>query len=168
MANYSVLLNLIFLTTSAWAGPAQVPSNIQLQVFKSASCGCCKSWIKHLEAVTEGTDEHSHSLWQITAQNVSDMARIKQTHNISSEYQSCHTAVTPSGYVFEGHVPAKFMQRFLNNPPANAIGLAVPGMPVGSPGMEHGEHFQPYTIQVLLKDGSHRPYASVSQPGEQF
>ena len=68
------------------------------------------------------------------------------------------TAVSSDGYVFEGHVPAHVIQRFLTDPPNNAIGLAVPGMPVGSPGMEVGDRFDPYDVLLLRTDGSSEVY----------
>ncbi len=82
--------------------------------------------------------------------------------------QSCHTAVTTDGYVFEGHVPAKHMAQFLKNPPSDAIGLAVPGMPVGSPGMEYQNQFMPYQIMQINKDGTTSVYADVESPQQQL
>ena len=73
--------------------------------------------------------------------------------------RSCHTAVTSDGYVFEGHVPAKYIAQFLANPPSEAIGLAVPGMPMGSPGMEYQNKFSPYQVMQINKDGSTAVYA---------
>ena len=83
-------------------------------------------------------------------------------------YQSCHTAVSQSGYVFEGHVPAKFIQQFLQNPPKNALGLAVPAMPLGAPGMEMGDRFLPYRIMLLNQNGSATLYATVNNAKEQY
>jgi len=82
-------------------------------------------------------------------------------------YQSCHTAVSSHGYVFEGHVPARHIKAFLANPPADAIGLAVPGMPLGSPGMEVGSRFDPYEVLLLKKDGSSEVFARVDSPAQQ-
>ena len=80
----------------------------------------------------------------------------------------CHTIISQDGYVFEGHVPVKYMDKFLQNPPKDAIGLATPGMPMGSPGMEMGDQFSPYTIMLIKKDGSTAPYASIKQANEQY
>ena len=82
--------------------------------------------------------------------------------------RSCHTAVTTDGFVFEGHVPAKYMAKFLENPPKGAIGLAVPGMPMGSPGMEYQNKFMPYQVMQLNKDGSTAVYADIDSPEAQL
>ena len=74
--------------------------------------------------------------------------------------QSCHTGVSADGYFFEGHIPAKFVTAFLANPPENAAGLAVPGMPAGSPGMEMGDRFNPYSVILVKKDGTTEVYAT--------
>jgi hypothetical protein len=70
--------------------------------------------------------------------------------------------------VFEGHVPAKYIQQFLASPPDNAIGLAVPAMPVGSPGMEYQDRFMPYKVLQLNKDGTSLVYAHVKYPSQQY
>ncbi|WP_369802079.1 DUF411 domain-containing protein [Microbulbifer sp. Q7] len=75
--------------------------------------------------------------------------------------QSCHTSVSADGYVFEGHIPAKLIRQFLRNPPAGARGLAVPAMPLGSPGMEVGDRFTPYKVLQLNRDGSTSVYANI-------
>ncbi len=129
------------------------PSNkvVSLDVYKSPTCGCCEKWIEHLE--TSGFDTLIH--------HPTDLNEVKQSSAIAPRYQSCHTAVSTDGYVFEGHIPAHLIQRFLSNPPQNAIGLAVPGMPVGSPGMEMGDRHDSYNILLLKTDGSAEVYASI-------
>lgn len=129
------------------------PSNkvVSLDVYKSPTCGCCEKWIEHLE--TSGFDTLIH--------HPTDLNEVKQSNAIAPRYQSCHTAVSTEGYVFEGHIPAHLIQRFLSNPPQNAIGLAVPGMPVGSPGMEMGDRHDNYNILLLKTDGSAEVYASI-------
>ena len=97
-----------------------------VEVFKSPTCGCCANWVKHLEAngfTTKVTD-------------VEDMTVVKAKYGVPGRLQSCHTAVV-NGYVLEGHVPASDVQRLIKERPA-VVGVAVPGMPVGSPGMEVG------------------------------
>ncbi|AUD80056.1 hypothetical protein CW740_05995 [Kangiella profundi] len=96
-----------------------------------------------------------------------DLNRIKADHGIAPKYQSCHTAVTSDGYVFEGHIPAHFVQQFLENPSEGSIGLSVPGMPVGSPGMEMGNKFMPYQVWLLKNDGSAEVFASVNSRDQQ-
>ena len=81
---------------------------------------------------------------------------------IPNELQSCHTG-TIDGYVFEGHVPAATIGRFLAAPPEGAYGLSVPGMPIGSPGMEMGERLDPYAVILLSKDGQHRVYERITE-----
>ena len=82
--------------------------------------------------------------------------------------RTCHTAVTADGYVFEGHVPAKYMAQFLASPPAQAIGLAVPGMPVGSPGMEQQDKVMPYQVMQMNKDGTTEVYADITSAQQQL
>lgn len=126
------------------------PKKISMQVYKSPSCGCCGEWINHVEA-------HGFS---VTATNSDRMIAIKHAYEIEPQYQSCHTADV-NGYVIEGHVPATVIQRFLAERPANALGLAVPGMPIGSPGMEMGERFDDYDVLLLKTDGSSELYQRI-------
>lgn len=128
-----------------------------LDVYKSRTCQCCQQWVHHMEDV--GFDTKTH--------HPSDLNRIKNDYGIAPEFQSCHTAVTSNGYVFEGHIPARFVQQFLENPPDDAIGLSVPGMPAGSPGMEMGDRFTPYKVWLLKKDGSADVFASVNSRDQQ-
>lgn len=132
--------------------------NHQLTVYKSPTCGCCEDWMVHMEE--EG--------FQTTAEHPSDMGAKKAELDIAPEYGSCHTGVSESGYVFEGHVPAKLIRQFLDNPPDNAIGLAVPRMPVGSPGMEMGERFEPYEVLLLKTDGGSEVYAEIDTAQAQY
>ncbi|GIR06489.1 MAG: hypothetical protein CM15mP17_04450 [Gammaproteobacteria bacterium] len=92
-----------------------------------------------------------------------NLQKVKDQYSIKPKYQSCHTAVSQDGYIFEGHIPSKFIKQFLANPEANAIGLSVPGMPLGSPGMEVEGRFMPYDVLVLYKDGSSKVYAEVKR-----
>jgi len=129
-----------------------------LTVYKDPNCGCCKHWIAHVEA---------HGFPTIT-NHPADMSLLKQRLNIVPNLQSCHSAVTPDGYIFEGHVPAKFMQQFLADPVAGAIGLTVPAMVVGSPGMEVGDKFRSYQILLLKDDGSSELYQTITSYQQQF
>ncbi|MDV2860229.1 DUF411 domain-containing protein [Psychrobacter sp. CAM01] len=132
--------------------------NVSATVYKDANCGCCKEWIGHAE-------DHGMTA---DGQDVSDLAVFKQRYGVPDNMRSCHTAVTSDGYVFEGHVPAKYVAQFLENPPSGAIGLAVPGMPMGSPGMEYQNRFDPYQIMQINKDGSSTVYAQVESPQQQL
>ena len=105
--------------------------------------------------------------FQASVDHPQDMTRIKEKFGVGDQLRSCHTTVTESGYVFEGHIPAKFIQQFLYNPPAGAIGLTVPGMPVGSPGMEVENKFSAYQILQMNRDGSTTVFAEVTSAAEQ-
>lgn len=128
---------------------------IALEVYKSRTCGCCKKWIDHVEDFG----------FEATVYHPANLNKVKSDRGISPRYQSCHTAVSKDGYVFEGHIPADIIQRFLANPPPNAIGLAVPGMPVGSPGMEMGSRHDEYDVFLLNKDGSDIVYEHIGTNG---
>ena len=126
-------------------------------VYKSPKCGCCSEWVEHLEKAG------FHPL----VKHPEDLSVIKSQFNIESQYQSCHTDVH-GDFVFEGHIPAKFIQKFLDNPPSGATGLAVPAMPLGSPGMEMGERFTPYTVYQLNDNGQLTIFAEVSRMEDQY
>ena len=115
-------------------------------VYKDASCGCCKLWVKHL----------SSNGFVTTVHDVHNMDEIKTTMNVPSALQSCHTAVV-GPYVVEGHVPADLIKKALREKPAIA-GLAVPGMVTGSPGMEGGTP-QHYDVIAYERSGKTRVYA---------
>ena len=126
-------------------------SNSILVVHKTPTCGCCKKWMKHLE-------EHDFNFSSQDHLNLND---IKDMHNIKPEYRSCHTAVSSDGFIFEGHIPSKYIKQFLLENHDDAIGLSVPNMPLGSPGMEFENRFMPYDVLILFKDGSSKVYAEV-------
>ena len=130
----------------------------QLHVYKHLKCGCCRKWMTHMERFE----------FELDSTNLHDISDIKDEHNIPANLRSCHTAISPNGFIFEGHIPAKFIEQYLANPPEQSRGLSVPAMPVGSPGMEVGDRFQPYHIIQLNHDGSTQIYASVSAYEEQF
>ena len=146
----ALLISLALLATPVLAE--------NFEVYKSPTCGCCVKWIDHLEQYG----------FTSTINHPSDMNAVKKKLGISSQTASCHTAVSEKGYVFEGHIPGPYIQQFLQNPPENAIGLSVPAMPVGSPGMEVGDRFQPYKIYQLNEDGTLQVYASVDKPEQQY
>lgn len=145
--------------TEAQSTPGAVDSAMteNLTVYKLPTCGCCHEWVSHLEQEGIAT----------TSRDTEDMNAIKDRYQIEPAYQSCHTAVSQQGYVFEGHIPAGYIQEFLANPPEGAIGLAVPGMPLGSPGMEVGDSFTPYEVLLLKDDGSSEVFASVESASQQ-
>jgi hypothetical protein len=114
-----------------------------MRVFKSPTCGCCGDWITHLR-------EHG---FEVEVVDTNDLVTVKTALGIPPEMGSCHTAEI-GDYVVEGHVPAADIAAFMAEAP-DARGLAVPGMPVGSPGMEiEGAQAQPYDVMTIAADGS--------------
>ncbi len=141
----STLAGAAAATEPVWAAPLP-----PMQVWKSPSCGCCKDWIALLE-------REGFKLQVFDEGNNAARARF----GLPARYGSCHTARV-GGYVVEGHVPAREIRRLLADKP-DAIGVAVPGMPVGSPGMdgpEYGGRRDPYDVLLVHRDGSSRVYAS--------
>lgn len=132
----------------AGAAPALAAAPTRLTVYKSPTCGCCLKWIDHARAAG----------FVIDAKDIDDLSEIKATLGVPLALQSCHTATT-AGYVFEGHIPADLIARFLKQKPRDAAGLAVPGMPVGSPGMEMGAQKDAYDVVLLTRAGTTRVYA---------
>ncbi len=149
----SCLFISLSLTGCTGNGNSQVASNEagkpSMHIYKSPTCGCCGDWVDHVENngfTTEITDTEN-------------MDAIKQKLGVRREFQSCHTAVIDD-YVFEGHIPASIIQRFLQEKPS-ALGLAVPGMPIGSPGMEMGDRVDDFDVLIIRKDGSSAVYARI-------
>lgn len=132
-----LLLSVVLSVFAQVAVPAD--SLPEVTVWKTPTCGCCGKWVNHLEA--SGFTVHTKVL--------ADLSGIKSERSVPARLESCHTAEV-DGYVVEGHVPADAILRLLRERPAVA-GIAVPGMPAGSPGMEAGDFRQPY--QVLTFDG---------------
>lgn len=150
------LFTTAFLITGSHA--AQKSALPVMDVYKNPACGCCHKWIAHL----------AENGFITVAHDMDDLSSFKTTNNIEPRYESCHTAISKNGYVFEGHVPAKTIRRFLLEKPKDAIGLSVPGMVAGSPGMEYGDNFTPYTVLLLKKDGSAKAYAQIKIQKEQY
>lgn len=123
---------------------AQAPA---MTVNKDPGCGCCDLWVEHLRKAGFKVELHENS----------DMAAVKQRVGVPAAMRSCHTGEV-GGYFVEGHVPAEDVMRLLRERP-EARGLAVPGMPLGSPGMEVQGHSQPYEVQLVAKDGTSRVWA---------
>jgi hypothetical protein len=127
-------------------GAASAQSAARVDVFKSPSCGCCEKWVEHLRS--NGFD--------VVATNVNDVAARRKSLGMADRFASCHTA-TVGGYVIEGHVPAEDIAKLLKEKP-HALGLAAPGMPQGSPGMET-LFSQPYNTLLVHSDGSATVFA---------
>lgn len=142
------LAGMGMLLAPSWVA-AQAPT-IHAEVWKDPNCGCCKDWVAHMEASGFRIKVHETG-------NTAMRARMK----IPMKLGSCHTALV-GRYAIEGHVPAKDVQRLLREKP-DAIGLTVPGMPVGSPGMdgpEYGGRRDPYDVLLIAADGSTRVFSS--------
>ncbi|WP_273857114.1 DUF411 domain-containing protein [Photobacterium sp. GSS17] len=144
------------LTQFAWTAPSVSATELNATEtpitgtnYQSPYCGCCKDWVKHMA-------DNGFKLDVVFEENLTP---IKIDKGIRPEYASCHTAVI-EGYTFEGHVPAEDIQRFLKEKPANFIGLAVGGMPMGSPGMEYGDQKDAYDVLAFDKDGNTQVWAS--------
>ena len=136
---------LFVVTLTAIGVDAQKP--VPVQVFKDATCGCCSVWVEHLR----------RNGFAPTSENVADMQTVKSVYKVPAQTRSCHTALV-GGYVVEGHVPAAEIHRLLKEKPKVA-GLAVPGMPIGSPGME-GANARPYDVLTFDKTGKTAVYST--------
>ena len=132
-----------------WGTPVFAAAETAIEVWKSPTCSCCGAWVKHLEA--------NGFAVTVNAVEPSMLAAIKRQAGISETLASCHTAKI-DGYVIEGHVPASDIERLVAEHP-DAVGLTVPGMPLGSPGMEQGGEFEPYDVLLLKKDGTTSVFA---------
>ncbi|MGB3137184.1 MAG: DUF411 domain-containing protein [Nodosilinea sp.] len=129
------------------AAPAWAAGEPELMVYRSPTCRCCASWINHMK------DAGFHVQDIVTG----DMASIKAERGVPKAAASCHTAIA-AGYIIEGHVPASDVQRLLSERP-NLLGIAAPGMPVGSPGMEMGDRVDPFTVVSFTQSGETAAYA---------
>ena len=143
-------LRLAALSALLISSLAQAADLIPIEVHRDANCGCCKKWISHLEA----------NGFQVSVHD-SGNAQARTRLGVPDKLGSCHTAQV-GGYALEGHVPARDIWRLLKERP-KAVGLAVPGMPVGSPGMD-GPEYQgrkdPYDVLLIQANGSSKVYQS--------
>ena len=130
---------------------ADTDIKIMLLTHKTPTCGCCKEWVKH--AKDNG--------FNVYTQDHKNLEHIKKMYAVKPEYRYCHTTVSANDFIFEGHIPLKYITKFLSEEHPNAIGLSVPGMPLGSPGMEFDDRFTPYDVLILYKDGSSKIFAEV-------
>ena len=126
--------------SQAAAQPAKGPP-VRMVVYKTPTCGCCRAWVEHVQAAG----------FQVEVHDTADVAPVKNEHGLPQHLASCHTAIV-DGYVVEGHVPADVIRRLLAERPQVA-GIAVPGMPAGSPGMEMGSRKDPYDIIAFARNG---------------
>ena len=138
----SVLFGLLAACTSA----AQAAP---LVMFRDPGCGCCEKWAEHIETNMKQDVETRNSL---------NMSAVKDANGVPETLRSCHTMIV-EGYVIEGHVPADAIAKLLREKPTGVKGLAVAGMPVGSPGMEYQNQTQPYQV-IAFGDSGQRVFAS--------
>lgn len=129
----AVLLLLLSGLLSAAPGP-------RMTVYKTPTCGCCAKWVEHMKQAG----------FRVVVKEVPTTAQARKDAGIPEKYGSCHTGIV-NGYAIEGHVPAADVQRLLKQKP-KAVGLAVPGMPMGSPGME-GPYKDSYRVLLVTADG---------------
>jgi hypothetical protein len=138
------------LSVSAQSSRAKAPAAPakDVRVFKQVGCGCCELWARHMRAAG----------FTLTVTEAPDLDRIKREQGVPATMGSCHTSLV-GGYVVEGHVPADVVQQMLTERP-RVKGIAVPGMPVGSPGMEQGETKQRYSVFTFDAAGQTALYAT--------
>jgi hypothetical protein len=144
--NILVLLAVVAISSSAFA-QTRAAAKPHLAVYKSPTCGCCGKWIEYMRS--KG--------FTATTTDLADVAPIKIKNQVPARLQSCHTSLV-GGYVIEGHVPAEDVRRLLKERPA-IVGLAAPGMPAGSPGMDVPSS-PPYEVLAFDKDGRTTVYAT--------
>lgn len=122
----------------------------EITVYKSPTCGCCSEWEKHL----------TKAGFKVTSKPTDNMPEVRKRFNVPDKMQSCHTAVV-DGYVIEGHVPADDVKKLLTERPTDIAGLAAPGMPARSPGMQpEGEKPSGYDVLSFDKQGNSKVFAS--------
>ena len=132
------LLSMVAAGAAACVLPARAAEALpRVDVYKSPSCGCCAAWVQHLKAAG----------FPVKVVDVDDTTAMRRRHGVPERFGSCHTGIV-DGYVVEGHVPAAEIKRLLALSP-RAIGIAVPGMPPGSPGMEVGGRQDPYDVFLI-------------------
>ena len=135
---------LALLLAASISAPAQSPT--AMTVVRDVGCGCCMNWVEHLKRAG------------FTVTVTESATRLQDTKGVPAAARSCHTG-TISGYLIEGHVPANDIKKLLIQRPV-IVGLAAPGMPVGSPGMEQGGRVDPYDVVAFDKTGKMTVFAS--------
>ncbi len=134
-----------FAAIRAGGGPPPSPAVV---AYTTPTCGCCGKWVTHLR----------RNGFQVTVHSVGDLNPVRSKLDVPRDLLSCHTAVV-DGYIVEGHIPAEDIRRLLEERPQGR-GIAVPGMPIGSPGMEHGNRRDPYAVILYGKDGARTVFAT--------
>ncbi len=136
------------LGTSLVGGCSSAHAETKMLVYKTPTCGCCGNWVEHLKA----------NGFEVEVREVNDIVTEGRRLGVPDNLRSCHTG-SIGGYAIEGHVPAADIKRLLAEKP-HAKGLAVPGMPVGSPGMESGSYVERYSVLLFSTDGTSTVYST--------
>ena len=136
----------LLLALAACSNAAQAAT---YTMYRDAGCGCCLSWAGHVEQGLEA---------EVASVDTDDIAALKTARGVPQDLWSCHT-MEVDGYIIEGHVPADAVAKLLRERPEGIAGLAVPGMPLGSPGMEVGDQLQPYDV-IAFGPGGRSVFAS--------
>ncbi len=148
----AVVLPRVASASSGAARSGSAPAGTPITVFKDPLCGCCQQWVAHMAGAG----------FRPAVQDVADMDAVKQRYGVPASLRACHTAVI-GDYVIEGHVPAADVRRLLREPPTiagrPARGLAVPGMPAGSPGMD-ADRAERYTVLAFATGGATTRFAA--------
>jgi hypothetical protein len=145
IARRSLLLGVAALAATARTATAQP---LRIEVWRDPTCGCCAGWVAHLRAEGFGVQDRV----------VASVAPVRRMLGTPSDLLSCHAARV-AGFALEGHVPARAIRRLLSERPSGIVGLAVPAMPIGTPGMEMpGQPPDTYDVIAWAADGSHRPF----------
>ncbi len=147
-----LVIVLVLLAACGGGGAQSTESLPPVLVYKSPTCGCCTKWADHMRA----------NGFKVEVRDVSNLMAIKDRYGVPPQARSCHTAVVGE-YVVEGHVPAQEVKRLLTERP-DVVGIAVPGMPIGSPGMEvPGRPAEPFEVVVFDRQGNVQPVARYPQ-----
>ncbi len=137
----------LMLLVFSFSIKAEVVKPLEIEVYRSPTCGCCSKWIDHLK----------EKQFIVKDYVVDDVQIVKDKYGVPKNMASCHTALI-NGYVVEGHVPAKDILRLLKNKP-DVVGISVPGMPVGTPGMEMGGRKDPYEVISFDKNKNNQVFS---------
>lgn len=143
------MTRLQLLAPLALIACANAATAATLEVVKTPTCGCCTEWVERMKSAG----------FTVKARNVEDTSPIAKAAGVPDRLRSCHTAKI-GGYVIEGHVPAADIKRLLAQKPKGAVGLSVPGMVAGSPGMEMGGRVDRYQVMLIQKGGKARVWAT--------
>lgn len=148
LLNILLAIGLFIVNAGVRAESVEAGKPVDIVVYRSPSCGCCGKWLEHLKK----------NNFNVKDMVISDVQAIKDKYGVPGEMASCHTALV-NGYVIEGHVPANDIYTLLKTKP-KIVGIAVPGMPAGTPGMEMGGKKDPYQVVSFDNEKHYRVFNS--------